>query len=488
MITSEAVPYAKTGGLADVVTALSKELYRLGHDVRIVMPRYYAIPRENLQKEPQPLGVPMTYGEEWAGIYKDHIPVQGTDGPGVPIYFLDHEGLFGRVGVYGSRPDQGFSDNTKRFTFLCRGSFQLCRSLDWYPQILHGHDWVTGLVPYIHKRWESHGQFSQAASVLTIHNLGYQGIPGMNEVSVIQNDHDWMATSTLEFNGALNLLKAGIMGADQITTVSPTYAREITTPAYGHGLDGLLSYRREDLTGILNGMDYEHWNPADDPYLPPDNFDHDSLTGKARVKERLQREAGLEVSSRVPLFGMVTRLVDQKGTGELFGPGYGSFHAICRDMNLQFVILGSGDGWCEEELRRLDSELPNVKVWIGYDDRLAHMIEAGADFFLMPSRYEPCGLNQLYSLRYGTLPIVRATGGLADTVENYDQTTGSGTGFTFNDLNPTVLYNVAGWVTWAWYNHKAHIRKMRLKGMKQRFTWEKSTEAYLEVYQRALKK
>lgn len=485
MITSEAVPYAKTGGLADVVSALSKELHRLGHDVRIVMPRYYSISRDHLLKEPQPLGVPMSYGEEWAGIYKDYIPVPGTDGPGVPIYFLDHEELFGRHGIYGPRPDQGYADNTRRFTFLCRGAFQLCRALNWYPQILHGHDWVAGLIPYIHKRWESHGQFADAATVLTIHNLGYQGITALEEVAMIQKDRDWMAVSSLEFNGALNLLKAGIMGADEITTVSPTYAREITTPEFGHGLDGLLSYRGEDLTGILNGMDYHHWDPVHDPFLMPHNYDETSLAGKAKIKAILQKEAGLKVSSKIPLFGMVTRLVEQKGIGELFGPGYGSFHAICQEMDIQFILLGSGEKWCEEELKSLEAKLPNLRVWLGYDERLSHLIEAGADFFLMPSRYEPCGLNQMYSLRYGTLPIVRSTGGLADTVENYDQNYGTGTGFMFHDLNPTVLYNVMGWVTWAWYNNRSHIRKMRIRGMEQRFTWQHSAVAYLDVYRRA---
>ena len=486
MITSEAVPYAKTGGLADVVTALSKELYQAGHDVRIVMPRYYSVSRENLEKMPQPLGVPMASGEEWAGIYLDHLSVPRAEGIGVPVYFLDHEELFGRQGIYGHRPDHGYEDNTRRFTFLCRAAFQLCRSLDWYPHILHGHDWVAGLVPYIHKRWESHDQFGDAATVLTIHNLGYQGISSMEEISVVQNDRDWVATSTLEFKGALNLLKAGIMGADQITTVSPTYAREITSPAFGHGLEGLLSYRREDLTGILNGMDYDSWNPAVDPHLGPNNFDHDSLREKAKVKARLQKKAGLPVSPRIPLFGIITRLVDQKGISDLFGLGHGSFYAICSGMDLEFVILGSGEEWCENELRSLDARLPNVKVWIGYDEALSHLIEGGADFFLMPSKYEPCGLNQLYSLRYGTLPIVRATGGLADTVENYDQETGGGTGFVFHDLNPQVLYDVIKWVLWAWYNRRAHIRKMRVRGMKQRFTWKKSAEAYVEVYRRAL--
>jgi len=488
MITSETVPYAKTGGLADVVTALSKELYRLGHDVKIVMPRYYSISREGLEKLPQPLGVPMAEGEDWAGLYLDHLKVPNDSGPGVPVYFLDHEELYGRGGIYGDRPDEGYPDNTRRYTFLCRGAFQLCRSLEWYPEILHGHDWVAGLMPYIHKKWESHGQFASSASVLTIHNLGYQGIFAMEEASVIQNDMDWMATSTLEFNGALNLLKAGIMGADKITTVSPTYAKEITTPQFGHGLEGLLAYRREDLTGILNGMDYDDWNPVDDPHLTPDNFDFDTIEIKAKVKTRLQKEAGLKVSSKTPLFGIITRLVDQKGIGDLFGPNHGSFLSFCQDLDIQFVILGSGEKWCEEEIQKIESQCPNVKAWIGYNEGLSHLIEGGSDFFLMPSKYEPCGLNQIYSLRYGTLPIVRSTGGLADSVENYSQDSGEGTGFVFHDLNPGVLYNVMTWVTETWYQRKSHIRKMRLKGMKKRFTWEKSAAAYLKVYEKALKK
>ena len=483
MVTSEAVPFAKTGGLADVVSALSLELSRNGHDVRLVMPRYYSISRDGMDKRPEPLGVPMTIREEWAAVYETTLPDSE-----VPVYFLDHEGFYGREGIYGPRPDKEYSDNVRRFAFLCRGVFQLCRMLSWVPHILHGHDWVAGLVPYYQKKYELQSEFSNTASVLTIHNLGYQGIFPLEDVKYIQDETDWLSMSTFEFSGALNLLKTGIICGDEITTVSPTYAREIQTPGFGHGLNGLLNYRKEDLTGILNGIDYTTWNPADDPYIKPHNFSVENRKNKAKLKRVLQKEAGLTVDTGLPLVGMVTRLAEQKGIAALCGPGHGSLADILENLQVQIVILGNGEAWCEDELKRLDVRFSNLKAWIGYDERLSHLIEAESDFFLMPSLYEPCGLNQLYSLAYGTLPIVRRTGGLADTVENYNQATGSGTGFVFDDLNPSVLYNVMKWVLETWYNRKHHIHRMIRTGMKLRFSWSRAAEEYQAVYTKALKK
>lgn len=483
MVTSEAVPFAKSGGLADMVSALTKELTSRGHDVRIVMPRYYSIDKGSLTRVEAALQVPMGYGSEGAGLYRSTLP-----GSSAPVYFLEHEELFGREGIYGPRPDQAYSDNARRFAFLCKGAFQLCRALNWIPDILHGHDWVAGLVPYIHTKWELFNEFNKTATLLTIHNLGYQGISSLEDIRWIQSEQDWFNISTLEFGGALNLLKTGIMGADQITTVSPTYAREIRTPAYGHRLEGLLDYRKQDLIGIINGIDYDLWNPETDPHLKPHNYSSNDLSGKRELKKRLQARMGLKPDPAIPLVGMITRLVEQKGIGELCGPGYGSLHSICRDMPLQFALLGSGDAWCENELRHLAYLHPNLKVEIGYDDGLAHLIEAGSDFFLMPSRYEPCGLNQLYSLRYGTPPIVRRTGGLADTVTNYDQNTGTGTGFCFDDLNPGVLYNVMRWVCDTWEQEPEQITAMRRRGMSKRFSWENSAAEYEAVYDKALQK
>jgi starch synthase len=280
----------------------------------------------------------------------------------------------------------------------------------------------------------------------------------------------------------MNFLKAGITCADKLNTVSPNYARETQTQAHGFRLDGMLRYRAADYTGILNGIDIDLWNPAKDRFIPQP-YGISDLGGKAKAKEALQRAFELPGDPNVPVIGMVSRLTEQKGVGALFGPSYGSAWSICRDMNIQLVLLGTGDAWCENEARSLSSRLSNFKARIGYSEELSHLVEAGSDFFLMPSRYEPCGLNQLYSLAYGTLPIVRNTGGLADTVENFNQETGKGTGFMFDDLTPSAIYNTVGWAVWAYYNRPAQIQAMRIAGMKQNFSWEKSAKKYVALYQ-----
>ncbi|MCP4750177.1 MAG: glycogen synthase GlgA [Proteobacteria bacterium] len=480
MVTSEAIPFAKTGGLAEVVSELAVHLSELGNDVRILMPRYYHIDRGTLRKADEALGIRLKDNEKWTAVYEGRLP--DSD---IPVYFLDHEQYYGREGIYGPRPDEGFEDNVARFALLSRGAFQLCRMLHWIPDVMHCHDWTAAPVCYLLKKEEHSREFAATQSVMTIHNLGYQGIFSLDDAAYLQKETDWLALSALEFSGALNFLKAGIMSADQITTVSPNYAEEIKRPEHGFGLDGLLKYRHEDLTGILNGIDYSVWNPEVDKYIKPHHYSAESMGNKNHVKKRLQKEMELPVNADVPLVGMVSRLAEQKGFRALCGPDHGSLYAICRDRNVQFVILGSGEKWCEDELVGLERELPNLGVRIGYDERLSHLIEAGSDFFLMPSIYEPCGLNQLYSLSYGTLPIVRHTGGLADTVQNYDQKKGTGTGFVFHDLNPDVLYNVLGWVVETWEKRKNHICKMRTTAMKQRFTWEKSALEYLDVYKKA---
>ena len=477
MVTSETVPFAKTGGLADVVTALSVQLKNMGHDVRILMPRYYHIDRSKLKKHDDALGIWLGWGEEWTAVYEGKIPESD-----VPVYFLDHERFYGRDGIYGHRPDEGFKDNAARYSLLSRGAFQLCRMLHWIPDVLHCHDWPAAPACYLLKKEEMSGGFADTKSVLTIHNIGYQGIFPLDDALFLQPETDMLNLSTLEFSGALNFLKAGIITADKITTVSPTYAEEIKRPEYGFNMDGLLNYRSRDLSGILNGIDYSDWNPETDRFIAPDNFNADNIKPKAVLKKKLQKRMGLEVKAGVPLVGIITRLVDQKGIRELFEPGSGAAYQICSDMKVQFAVLGSGEAWCEDELNRLAGQLTNFSVYIGYNNELAHLIEAGSDFFLMPSRYEPCGLNQIYSLAYGTLPIVRRTGGLADTVENYDAEKSLGTGFVFDDLRPDVLYNVMNWVVETWETNRADIRKMRKKAMKKVFSWEKSAEEYLKLY------
>ncbi|HCM26814.1 MAG: glycogen synthase [Treponema sp. GWB1_62_6] len=483
MTTSEAVPFAKTGGLADAVSALSLSLAALGHDVRIVMPRYYPIDRAKLELIEGPLGVPVGWGEEWAAIYRTTLPVPAGTEHEVPVYMVDHENFFGRDGIYGIPSEPDFADNPRRFSFFSRSVFQLCRKLGWYPDIFHAHDWPTALVPVFLKHGERTGPFGKSSSVFTIHNIGYQGVYAKEFFPYTKLDWDLFRSAGFEDWDRMNLLKAGLVCADKLTTVSPTYAEETKTSAYGFRLDGVLRAREGDYAGILNGVDFDLWNPSTDTYIPV-CYDRNDLSGKAIAKSALQKEFGLPVDPDVPVIGMVTRLTEQKGVGELFGPSYGSAWSICQDMALQFAILGSGERWCENELRSLSARLPNFRATIGYSERLSHMIEAGSDFFLMPSRYEPCGLNQMYSLAYGTPPIVRRTGGLADTVENYVQETGEGTGFMFDELTPRSIYDTVGWAVWAYYNKREDVEAMRIRGMELDFTWETSARRYLALYEK----
>ncbi|MDR2663212.1 MAG: glycogen synthase [Treponema sp.] len=498
MCTSEAVPFAKTGGLADAVSSLALALSALGHEVKLIMPRYYGISREKLKKLEGALGVPVGGGEEWCAVYTAVLPGPGegagkkTKNP-VTVYFIDHEKFFGRDGIYGSSFEPDFLDNPRRFAFFCRASFQLCRKIEWTPDIMHAHDWPAALVPVFLRYGERRGgagepgSFANTASVLTIHNLGYQGIYAKDNFSYTSLGWDVFYQAGFDDWNMMNLLKGGINSADKLNTVSPNYARETLTPAGGFRQDGTLLRREADYSGILNGIDSAVWNPGRDKHLPVP-YSAGNLEGKAKAKEALQRRFGLPETAGVPIIGMICRLSDQKGIGELFGPAYGSAWSICRDMNLQFVFLGSGEGWAEYEISSLASRLSNFKAYIGYNEELSHLIEGGGDFFLMPSRYEPCGLNQMYSLAYGTIPIVRNTGGLADTVQNYNQETGEGTGFMFDDLTPSAVYNTVGWAVWAWYNRKNHIEAMRLRGMKEDFSWNKSALRYVELYKSALKR
>ncbi|MEF3191469.1 MAG: glycogen synthase GlgA [Campylobacterales bacterium] len=476
---SECAPFAKTGGLGDVVGVLPKYLAKLGHDVRVVMPRYYKIDRATLTKLPAPLGVPMgIIGEQWCAVYEGRLP--GSD---VPIYFLDHEGYYGRAELYNDEHGHGFLDNDNRFVFLSRGAMQLCKYLHWIPNILHAHDWHTAAVPlFLNTLYRLDPHFSQSASVLTIHNMQYQGnfYPGLMDVLGVgaHHFHAW----DLEHNGQVNLLKGGILHADKLTTVSPTYAREIATPAFGWGLELNIQSRERDLTGILNGVDYNEWNPAHDRYLPA-TYSDDDLSGKAICKEALQRRFNLPVRPEVPLFGMVARLVDQKGIDLLAD----ILPHLLNQMDIQVVLLGTGEPWAHHYFSQMADQRPDkFGCFIGYSEQLAHLIEAGSDFYLMPSRFEPCGLNQMYSLAYGTPPIVHATGGLEDTIENFDEAIGSGTGFKFYDATPQAFYNTIGWAVYVWYNQRDSYQKMQQRGMRLRFSWEEASRRYEEVYRSAL--
>jgi starch synthase len=486
MVSSEAVPWAKTGGLADMVSALSISLAKLSHDVRIVIPRYYSVDRTDLKLLKGAMGTPMGGGiEEWSAVYTTEMPGADKKNP-VKIYFIDHEIFFGRDGVYGSPTEPDFIDNPRRFTFFCKAAFQLCRKIDWFPDVLHAHDWPASVAPvylkFAEKVFNKVSEFENTISVLTVHNLGYQGIYHKDNFDYTGLGwNDFYFAGFEDFN-MMNMLKAGLYSADKINTVSPNYAEETKTQAHGFRLDGVLRYRSGDYSGILNGIDCDVWNPEKDKLIP-EFYSKEDLSGKAKAKKALQKEFNLPVDPKVPVIGMVTRLTGQKGVGELFGPTYGSLWSICKDMNLQIVLLGSGERWCESEIMSLSSRLSNFKAQIGYSEELSHLIEAGSDFFLMPSRYEPCGLNQMYSLVYGTIPIVRKTGGLADTVENYDEKTGTGTGFMFDYLSPSSIYDTVGWAVWAWYNRRDHIENMRKRGMSIDFSWENSAQKYIEMYE-----
>jgi starch synthase len=486
MAASEAVPYAKTGGLADVVSSLSLALAKQGHEVRIVIPRYYCVDRSGLGQLEGAMGVPLGGGEEWCAVYNARLPGSPENNP-VEVYFIDHENFFGRDGIYGTPSEPDFLDNPRRFTFFCRSIFQLCKKISWYPEILHAHDWPAALAPVFLKFAERGGGFAKTVSILTIHNLGYQGIYNRDNFNHTGLGWDVFYNAGFEDWNMLNFLKAGLWSSDTLNTVSPHYAEETKTQAMGFRLDGVLRCRSSDYRGILNGIDTDVWNPRRDPFIPGP-YSAKDMRGKLKAKEVLQKELGLPAAPDVPVIGIVSRLTGQKGIGELFGPAYGSAFSVCRDMNLQLAVLGSGEAWCENELRSLSSRLSNLKARIGYDEKLSHLIEAGSDFFLMPSRYEPSGLNQMYSLNYGTIPIVRNTGGLTDTVENFDQETGSGTGFMFDDLTPQAVYNTVGWAVWAYYNHRPHIEAMRLRGMEKDFSWERSAKSYIEMYEWTLNK
>jgi starch synthase len=470
-LSSEVAPFMKTGGLGDVAGALPKALRRRGIDARVVVPLYAGIDWHALERLDGTLHVPMWWGTAHAAVRTGRLP--GSD---VPVYFLEYHRYFDRPYVYGP-PGEAYPDNLERFTFLSRGALELAKALNFLPDVVHANDWQTALAPVYVNTVEWAQPLHGAATVFTVHNLAHQGVTDGGAMFVTGLGQGHYNPGEFEHFGALNLLKAALRHSTVLSTVSPTYAREIQTSEHGFGLDGLLRERRGDLFGILNGIDVEEWNPATDRHLPA-NFTADDLAGKAECKRALQHEAGLPADARAPLFGVVGRIAAQKGLDVLA-------HAMERMLgwHAQFVLLGTGDREGEHFFRHLSSQhRDRFRAWIGFDDGLAHRIEAGCDFFLMPSRFEPCGLNQMYSLRYGTLPVVRATGGLVDTVQSYVEATGGGTGFVFADLSPEALANTIGWAISTWFDRPAHVAAMRRRGMAQDFSWDRAAEAYERLY------
>ncbi len=481
MAASECVPFAKAGGLGDVVGALPKYLAKIGHDVRIVMPRYYSVDREKygLKLLPGVLVIPMgIVGEMYCGVYEGRLP-----GSNVPVYFLEHEGFYGREGLY-EVDNVGFLDNDNRFLFLSKAALEICKWLDFRPDVIHAHDWHTAAMPVLlNTTYLNDPYVGGKPSLLTIHNMQHQGNFYEGLMDVLGVGWEWFNFLNLEKDAEVNLLKGGIYHATLLNTVSEGYAREMQTEEYGWGLEGVVRDRADDLFGILNGVDYDEWSPENDDFLAA-TYSVGKMAGKKVCKRELQKEMGLPVRDDVPLFGIVSRMVKQKGIDLLA-------EAIpwILEMDVQFVMLGGGEPWAHFYFGDTMAAHPDrFAVRIGYDNALSHRIEAGSDFFLMPSAFEPCGLNQMYSLRYGTLPVVRATGGLDDSVENYNEHDLTGTGFKFYDLNAKALFDTVGWAVYTWYNRKDAIKRLVRNAMKKRFTWEDAAEKYAALYLLAIER
>lgn len=474
--TSEAVPFVKTGGLGDVCGALAKILKQLHHDVRLVLPRYYCInPEEhNLERKVFPMGVCMGNCQLWSGVWEGRLQ-------DVPVYFIEHEGFFGRDGIY----DDGYNeyhDNAYRFGFFSRAVMQMCIDLEWQPDIIHCNDWQTALLPAYLKIWGSDRYFfEKTASIFSIHNIGYQGKFPSDAYGFLGLGEHHFTADLFECHGRIHFMKGGLFFADAISTVSPTHAEELMTGIGSNGLAPYIERRREDVRGILNGADYEVWDPEWDPLLP-ENFCYTELKGKWLCKETLQRIFNLNVRPDVPVVAVISRLTHQKGL-DLLIP---TIEHMVENMRVQFMFHGRGEKRLEDYFGSLPARYPGrIGAWIGYQEVKAHLILAGADFLLMPSLYEPCGLTQIYAMEYGTLPIVRSTGGLADTVENYDEIQGTGTGFKFESPSHHSVYHTVGWAISTYYDRQDHFFSMRARAMRKRFTWVDSALEYEKLYEHA---
>jgi len=472
-VSSEIAPFAKTGGLGDVGAALPSYLDRLGHDVRPFLPLYASIDRR--AHALHPVGFAQDISVRMGGrAYTFSLWTAPLADGGPAAYFVDCPELYARPHIYTSDPDE-----PQRFALLCRAVLESCQRMGWAPDVVHCHDWHTALLPLLLRTaysWDS--LFHRTRTMLTIHNIGYQGVGPARWIHDL-GLADWthlFDPEDLRFE-RVNLLRTGLVYADLVTTVSPTHAREIQTPEYGMGLDGLLRARNSTLVGILNGVDYGVWSPERDAYLPQ-RYSADRLEGKIANKRHLLAEIGLPASNGAPVAGIVSRFVPQKG----FDLCFPVLPELLRTTDLRLVAVGSGDVVYEGFFARLEREFPGRAVYYrGYNDELAHLVEAGADLFLMPSRYEPCGLNQMFSLRYGTIPIVRRTGGLADTVEPFDPTTGRGTGFVFDHFTPDALRWALRSALDTYRNRRAWMQLMR-NAMTRDHSWTRRAAQYVEAY------
>ena len=478
LVASEASPFAKTGGLGDVTGALPRGLRALGHDVRILMPRHRGVEQHasEIKTIVPRLAVPL--GDR---IVEGALQEAET-AAGVPVYFLAQDQYFDRDGLYGTA-DGDYWDNCERFVFFCRGALESVIELGevWRPQIIHVNDWQTGLIPvYLRTLYRDHPVLGSLATVLTIHNLAYQGVFWHYDMAMTGLGWDLFTPAGLEFYGKINFLKGGLVFSDLLTTVSRTYAAEIRTPEFGNGLDGVLEERVRDLYGVINGIDYEQWNPAKDPALPR-HYSADEPEGKTVCREALRRELGL-ADTPGPIVGMVTRLAGQKGLDLALEALPAMLDAGC-----QVALLGSGEAHLEEAWMQAAARYPGqVAVRLGYDTALSSRIYGGADCFLMPSRYEPCGLGQLVALRYGAVPIVRRTGGLADTVTEFDAARRAGTGFLFDAFEADAMLDAIRRVVAAFRRPELWNALVR-NGMTEDFSWDASAREYALLYKKALR-
>ncbi len=478
-IASEVVPFAKTGGLADVAGALPVALARLGHQVSVIMPRYPMIERavRSLEKVHESLAVPMGSSTEHGVVWRARLA------PRIPIYFIEHQRYFHREALYTTASGD-YPDNAQRFAFFAKAALETCRALNLQPDVLHCHDWQCALIPaYLKTTLQHDAAFASVGSLLTIHNVAFQGLFPPEVMEFLQLPPQTYSPDGIEFYGRVNYLKAGIVYADVINTVSQRYSEEIQTAEFGGGLDGILRYRAPDVYGILNGIDDREWNPASDRLIAA-RYSSTDLRGKQACKRDLMEVSGLAPEwMHSPLVGMISRLVDQKGFDLLEN----AFHRMLA-LDLGLVILGYGEAQHQDVLREMAQRYPTkVGIHIGFDNTLAHKIIAGSDLFLMPSRFEPCGLNQMYSLHYGTIPVVRSTGGLDDTIEAYEPASERGNGFKFGAYDAEALLATLQQALTLYRDRTAWERLMR-RGMQMDFSWASPAQAYADLYAKALAK
>ncbi|MFH1114489.1 MAG: glycogen synthase GlgA [Pseudomonadota bacterium] len=477
MITPEATPFAKTGGLGEVLAALPEELVDLGLEVDVLLPKYRGISPEAypIENTGQTVTLTLNAKEINAGIW------QLRKKKGLRYLFLECDQYYDRENLYGTA-EGDYEDNAERYVFLTRAGIEMGPAAGIRYDVFHSHDWQAALAPvYLRTLYAGEQLLESGASVITIHNLGYQGIFWHLDMPLVGVGWEFFTPKYMEFHGRLNFLKSGIVFAEEVNTVSPGYCKEILTPAFGFGLEGVLQEKGPHLTGIINGVDYKVWNPATDPRIASE-FSTSDLSGKSACKADLQRSARLPLKPDVPVIAMVSRLSSQKGI-DIFEGALGPL----LQKDLQFVLLGTGDARYHEKFEQIAKEAPDkTGIFLTYDDELAHKIFAGSDMLLVPSRYEPCGLNQLYALKYGAVPIVRSTGGLEDTVEEYDPDLDVGTGFKFVPQDPPALESTILKAVDVYLNKPEPWKRLMIRGMSRDFSWTRSAKEYIRLYEKAV--